>query len=98
MKEEGLRPQVAKYEKLFIRYVKDYDAATVFAVLKKGQSGRLKLLTNRKDRFQMIQLLGLDKPLVGWRELPAGTSAKDFSIADEAVAALNEAGSFGALP
>lgn len=62
MKELRLRGQVAKYEPLFIGYVKNYGSEVVAEVLRKGHSGkyRLKILNNRKDRHQMLQLLGLE--------------------------------------
>lgn len=64
MKKEdmaGLRPQVAKHHELFVRYCKQYGCDTVKEVLTKGVAGkfRLKIMGNRKDRYQMIQLLGL---------------------------------------
>lgn len=73
---KGLRPQVIKHHDLFVRYVKQYGSAVVAEVLSKGICGkyRLKVMTNRKDRYQMLQLLGLDKPAVvaGWAEMDLG--------------------------
>ena len=56
-----LRGQVAKHEQLFVGYVKRYGADVVRECLQKGHSSkyRLKVLGNRKDRYQMLQLLGL---------------------------------------
>ena len=62
MKEaQLLRPQVAKHHDLFVRYCKQYGCDTVKEVLTKGQSGpmKLKIMGNKKDRYQMIQLLNL---------------------------------------
>lgn len=59
--DDLLRPEVKKHEKLFIGYIKQYGAATVRKVLDKGQDGgiKLKIMTNKKDRYQMMQLLDL---------------------------------------
>ena len=56
-----IRPLVAKYEKAFIHYVKSFGADVIKKVLNYGQCGRLKLtfMHNKKDRRQMIKLLGL---------------------------------------
>ena len=64
MKKEdavGLRPQVAKHHDLFVRYCKQYGCDTVREVLLKGRSGKykLKIMGNKKDRYQMLQLLGV---------------------------------------
>jgi hypothetical protein len=61
VRADGLRPEVAKHEALFVGYVKQYGAATVRKVLDKGNDGHIKLtvMRNKKDRWQMIQLLGI---------------------------------------
>lgn len=58
---QGLRPQVIKHHDLFVRYCRTYGCDVVKEVLAKGQSGqhKLKIMGNKKDRHQMIQLLGL---------------------------------------
>ena len=64
MKKEdmaGLRPQVIKHHDLFVKYCRTYGCDTVKETLIKGHSGahKLKIMGNKKDRYQMLQLLGL---------------------------------------
>lgn len=63
MAEKLLRGEVAKYEKLFIGYVKAHGADAIRELLSTGKTGTYKLtvLKNKKDRYQMVQLLGLIK-------------------------------------
>lgn len=63
IERDGLRGQVVKYYPLFLGYVKEHGAAVVKEVLTKGHSGkyRLKICLNKKDRYQMLQMLDLVK-------------------------------------
>ncbi len=56
-----MRPQVQKYLAKFQGYVQQYGPETVRKVLRDGQAGKLRLtiMKNRKDRYQMMQILGL---------------------------------------
>lgn len=62
-KEAGIhiRPEVRKYYPYFLNCVRRYGAEIVTKVLNKGQHEkyRLKFLKNKKDRYQMMQLLDL---------------------------------------
>jgi hypothetical protein len=61
--QELLRPNVRKYQQHFEEYIREYGSETVRKVLMKGhhENIRITFAMNRKDRFQMLQLLGLDK-------------------------------------
>jgi hypothetical protein len=63
MEEAGIhvRPEVKKFYSYFLECVKQYGSETVKGVLDKGHHGKykLKFLKNRKDRYQMMQLLDL---------------------------------------
>lgn len=61
MAEKLIRGNVAKYEAMFIQFIREHGAETVKKVLTHGKWGKFKLTVplNKKDRFQMLQLLGL---------------------------------------
>lgn len=63
MEEAGMhvRPEVKKHYEYFLGCVKSHGSEIVKGVLDKGQHGKYKLrfLKNRKDRYQMMQLLDL---------------------------------------
>jgi len=58
---DGLRGQVAKYHDQFVGYVKQYGKEVVKQVLLTGRHKKLalKVPLNRKDRYQMMQLLDM---------------------------------------
>lgn len=60
---EGIRPNVKKYLPQFTQYVKQHGADAVYRVLDKGHYGTLRLTfpLNKKDRYQMIQMLSIHK-------------------------------------
>jgi hypothetical protein len=63
--KEGIhiRPEVKKHYPYFLQCVKNYGSDTVKTVLDKGSDGNIKLkfLKNKKDRYQMMQLLDMVK-------------------------------------
>jgi hypothetical protein len=56
-----MRGQVAAELEKFRQHVKNYGPDVVREVLKKGKckAGRITCSMNRKDRFEMLQVLGL---------------------------------------
>jgi len=60
---DGLRGQVVKYHDQFVEYVKQYGKDVVKQVLLTGRHKKLilKVPLNRKDRYQMMQLLDMVK-------------------------------------
>lgn len=67
---DGLRPMVKKHLAYFTACVKHYGSDAVREVLTKGKTkkARLTIPLNRKDRWQMLQMLDLhEKPKgPGW--------------------------------
>jgi hypothetical protein len=59
--DDILRPEVKKHLQLFTGYRKQLGAEGMKELLTKGKHGpyKLKVLTNRKDRYQMMQMLDL---------------------------------------
>jgi hypothetical protein len=68
-----MRGQVAKHLQAFKGYVEKHGADRVRAVLTKGKckDGRITFCLNKKDRFEMLQALGLAP--VSRSMFPAGT-------------------------
>lgn len=60
-KDKLLRGQVEKHLPLFIGYMKQYGSEVVRNVLTKGRHNgfKLKVCLNKKDRYQMMQMLDL---------------------------------------
>jgi hypothetical protein len=60
---DGLRGQVVRYHDQFVGYVKQYGKDAVKQCLMTGRSGKKKIVVsmNRKDRYQMMQLLDMVK-------------------------------------
>lgn len=58
-----IRPEVQKMYTYFLGCVKHHGSDAVRTVLLKGSSGkfRLKIMKNKKDRYQMMQVLDLIK-------------------------------------
>ena len=58
---DGIRPLVAKYHEQFQGHVRQYGRNVVKQVLLNGRHGNVKLKApfNRKDRHQMLVVLGL---------------------------------------
>jgi hypothetical protein len=56
-----IRPEVKRHYAYFLSCVKHYGADVVKKVLDTGRNGKLRLtfLKNKKDRYQMMQLLDL---------------------------------------
>ena len=63
---DGLRPAVVKHLPAFTEYLKHFGAELTKGVLKSREGEykgvRLKVKLDRRDRYQMMQMLDLIKP------------------------------------